>query len=62
MEEKLILGIRHIRIMCVECKGMCWVQPMSLLAREFYRCHTCTEPKEVGIGKPLDVRQDMQFD
>jgi hypothetical protein len=62
MEEKLIANIRHIKVMCIECKGMCWTQPMSLLAKSVYRCHTCTEPKEMGYGKPLDVMKDMQFD
>ena len=62
MEEKYILGIRHIRVMCIECKGMCWTQPIGVFAREYYRCHTCTEPRDPGYGKPLDQREDMQFD
>jgi hypothetical protein len=62
MEEKYILGFLHIKVMCTECEGLCWAQPMSKLAREHYRCHTCTEPREPGVGKPLDQMQDMQFD
>lgn len=62
MEEKFILGIKHIKVMCIECKGMCWAQPMSTIAKGHYRCHTCTEPKELGVGRFLDPMKDMRFD
>jgi hypothetical protein len=54
VEEKLILDVLHIKVMCVLCKGFCWTQPMSKLAMKVYRCHTCTEPKLVGYGRGDD--------
>jgi hypothetical protein len=58
--EKMILGIKHIQVMCQTCKGLCWTQPMSLLAKEIYRCHTCTEPKLLGVGR--DVQTHLPSD
>lgn len=61
-DEKYILGFLHIKVECTECHGLCWAQPMSVLARSLYRCRTCTEPRDVGVGKGLDQRHDMMFD
>lgn len=62
IEEKYILGVRHIKVMCIECKGMCWTQPMCAEGREHYRCKTCTEPKEIPPGRGMDMLEDMRFD
>jgi hypothetical protein len=61
-EEKYILGIRHVLVKCQLCKGMCWTQPMSALAKQIYQCRTCTEPRETSVGKGLAAVDDMAFD
>lgn len=53
-KEKLILGVLHIQVRCTECKGLCWTQKTKGFASEFYKCHTCTEPKLLGVGRPTE--------
>ncbi len=49
-ETKRIGGVWHVRVLCVLCKGMCWTQRGKKLPT-LYACHTCTEPKLMGVGR-----------
>ena len=63
MEIKLIAGIKHTRVRCTECKEMCWTQwPCSLLWRHHYKCRTCTELRNVSVGRGVAIAKEMDFD
>lgn len=62
MEETYILGVRHIKVMCNICREYCWTQPMPRDCWQHYQCKTCTEPKEIGVGRTRDAIEDMRFD
>lgn len=55
-EKKMILGVAHVQIMCSHCKGMVWVQYGNCSTA--YMCHTCTDPKEVGVGRHLPAKKN----
>lgn len=63
MDEKVICGKKHVKVQCILCKGWCWVQwPVQVTYRVVYKCHTCTEPKGLNVGKGVLPQDEMRFD
>lgn len=62
-EPKLICGVPHVKVRCVLCKGMVWSQQPSKgkkTWRAWYRCKTCTEVKDINVGK--GIANDNEWD
>ncbi len=52
LEEKLLCGVKHIRVPCRRCKGMIWVSKSSFrgFPKLDYNCRECLGIGVYGVG------------